>query len=64
MFDFQTIRYASPMSDLSTFMANSSGVDVRSKHFNDIFSAYYSALVDNYLVRSNTKIEDLPPYFR
>lgn len=49
MFDFQTVRYASPMIDLSSFMANSTGIDVRSKHFDYIFSTYYSELISTVL---------------
>lgn len=43
--DFQTLRYASPMLDLVVFMANSTGYEVRNKHFSDIFSAYHESLI-------------------
>lgn len=44
MFDFQTMRYASPMVDLATFMANSTGYDVRNANFSQIFRTYHDAL--------------------
>ena len=63
MFDYQTLRYSSPMVDLTTFMANSTGVDVRSKHFKDIFAAYYNELIRNYCVKAGTSINELPEMF-
>lgn len=45
MFDYQTMRYSSPMIDLSVFLANSTGTDVRSKCFDYIFSSYYTELI-------------------
>lgn len=64
MFDFQTFRYASPMLDLTTFMANSTGSDVRSKHFNEIFNSYYTVLIDTYRSKINKSNIDLPDYLR
>lgn len=46
MFDFQTMCYTSPMMDLVTFMANSTGVDVRGRHFEEIFRAYHTELIN------------------
>lgn len=45
MFDFQTMCYSSPMMDLCTFMANSTGADVRGPHFEEIFRAYHTELI-------------------
>lgn len=45
MFDFQTLRYSSPMVDLVTFMANSTGTDVRSTHFSFIFKTYHEEVI-------------------
>jgi Ser/Thr protein kinase RdoA (MazF antagonist) len=64
MFDFQTLRYASPMVDLSTFIANSTGYEVRSKHFDEIFKSYYEALVNAYCEMLKVEAKDVPDYFR
>lgn len=45
MFDFQTLRYASPMIDFTAFIAISTGYDVREKHFETIFKTYHDELV-------------------
>lgn len=45
MFDFQTLRYASPMIDLATFLANSTGTDDRSTHFSFIFKTYHEEVI-------------------
>lgn len=63
MFDFQTMRYASPMIDLATFMANSTGCDVRNEHFEQIFGAYHSALLAELLANaSGWSADDVPEY--
>lgn len=62
MFDFQTLRYASPMIDLSLFMAISTGCDVREKYFWNIFSAYHNALIVEFLATTKWNECDLPPY--
>lgn len=45
MFDFQTLRYASPMIDLAVFLANSTGTDVRSTHFSFILKTYHEEVI-------------------
>lgn len=62
MFDFQTFRYSSPMLDLTTFMANSTGVDVRSKHFDEIFNCYCKVLIDTYCAKTGTEARNMPEY--
>lgn len=64
MFDFQTLCYASPMMDLTTFMANSTGWQVRDKHFYEIFDAYHKSLMENFLRMSNWKGGDFPDYLK
>lgn len=64
MFDFQTLRYASPMVDLTTFMANSTGVDIREKHFDKIFSTYHTSVVETYCKNVGIKLSELPAYLR
>lgn len=63
MFDFQTMRYASPMIDMSTFLANSTGYEVRNKHFKHIFKAYHDALTLELLANiSGWNQTDIPDY--
>lgn len=63
MFDFQTMRYASPMIDMSTFLANSTGCEVRNKHFKHIFKAYHDALTLELLANvPGWNTTDIPDY--
>lgn len=64
MFDFQTMCYASPMLDLTTFMANSTGWEVRNKYFSQIFNSYHSILIENFLSASKWKENDIPDYLK
>lgn len=64
MFDFQTLRYASPMVDLSTFMSLSAGRIERDQHFWDIFRAYHETLIQSYLASANLKVFDIPEYLK
>ncbi|KXJ70815.1 hypothetical protein RP20_CCG022387 [Aedes albopictus] len=63
MFDFQTLRYASPMIDFATFIANSTGYDVRQKHFETIFKAYHDELVQTLCSIIKTNPDDLPQHY-
>lgn len=64
MFDFQTLRCASPMIDLGTFMSLSTGRIERDKHFWDIFRGYHEALIQSYLASTNLKEFDIPEYLK
>lgn len=64
MFDFQTMGYASPMIDLCTFMANSTGHEVRNEHFQTIFAAYHESLTTHFLAASNWNESDIPDYLK
>lgn len=64
MFDFQTLRYASPMVDVNTFMALSTGRNERDQHFWDIFQTYYDTLIQSYLTSTNLKVFDIPEYLK
>lgn len=64
MFDFQTMCYSSPMLDLATFMANSTGWEVRSKHSSEIFNTYHSSLIENFLSASKWEHSDIPDYLK
>uniref|UniRef100_A0A1L8DNC3 Putative juvenile hormone-inducible protein n=1 Tax=Nyssomyia neivai TaxID=330878 RepID=A0A1L8DNC3_9DIPT len=63
MFDFQTLRYSSPMVDLATFIANSTGVDIRKPHFDDIFGAYHTELVKALCEKWNKNEDELPSHY-
>lgn len=62
LFDLQTMCYGSPMLDVCTFMAMSTGYKVRQNHFDEIFQAYYNAVIDQYLRKTNLK--DVPDHMR
>lgn len=64
LFDFQTLRYASPMVDLCTFMANSTGRDIRDKHFSEIFDAYHRTLTKHLLAATKWSQVDIPDYLK
>lgn len=63
MFDFQTLRYASPMIDFTAFIANSTGYDVREKHFETIFRAYHGELVATLGSIIGANPADLPQHY-
>lgn len=65
MFDFQTMCYTSPMMDLVTFMANSTGKDVRGPHFEEIFLAYHTELINVLCEKQSTTAtrDDLHPKY-
>lgn len=63
MFDFQTLRYASPMIDFTAFIANSTGYDVREKHFEAIFRAYHDELVGTLGSIIGANPADLPQHY-
>lgn len=62
MFDFQTLCYSSPMIDLTTFMANSTGAKVRDKHFWDIFGTYHESLIANFLAATGWNQNEVPEF--
>lgn len=64
MFDFQTLRYTSPMVDFVTFIANSTGVDVRSQHFDLIFNTYYDTLISHFCAAAKLDEKKVPEYLR
>lgn len=64
MFDFQTLCYSSPMIDLTTFIANSTGWEVRTEHFENIFAAYHDSLIEHFLAASKWEESDIPEYIK
>uniref|UniRef100_T1DPY3 Putative juvenile hormone-inducible protein n=2 Tax=Anopheles aquasalis TaxID=42839 RepID=T1DPY3_ANOAQ len=64
MFDFQTLRYASPMIDYATFLANSTGYGVREHHFEHIFQLYHRELVQTVArIVGVSDVTELAPHF-
>lgn len=64
MFDFQTLRYASPMIDLAVFMANSTGTDVRSTHFSFIFKTYHEEVIKTMMLTLKKFRPEIPDIYR
>ncbi|XP_023033356.2 uncharacterized protein LOC6638273 [Drosophila willistoni] len=56
MFDYQTLRYSSPMIDLTTFLAISVYAKVRHKHFDPLFDDYCKNLSESYQKYSESKL--------
>lgn len=64
MFDFQTLRYSSPMVDLACFLANSTGTDVRSTHFSFIFKTYHEEVIKSMMFALKKSRQDIPEHYR
>jgi Ecdysteroid kinase-like family len=64
MFDFQTLRLTSPMADLATFLANSTGTDVRSTHFSFIFKTYHEEVLKTLLSTLKKDRSEIPEIYR
>uniref|UniRef100_A0A336MN03 CSON004086 protein n=1 Tax=Culicoides sonorensis TaxID=179676 RepID=A0A336MN03_CULSO len=62
MFDFQTMRYASPMLDLSLLLVLSASHDVRFQNFDQIFDFYYQTLTKTYCSKLNIGQDEIPSY--
>lgn len=64
MFDFQTLRYASPMMDLATFLSNSTGTDIRSTHFSFIFKTYHEEVIKTLMSSLKKFRHEIPEVYR
>lgn len=64
MFDFQTLRYSSPMVDFITYTANSTGVDVRGPNFERMFKVYHDSLISSFCKGANLDEESVPDFLR
>lgn len=64
MFDFQTLCYTSPMLDLVSFMAVSTGWKVRCVNFHDIFTVYHEHVISHFLQKSKWSETDVPDYLK
>lgn len=64
MFDFQTLRYSSPMVDLVVFICNSTGFEVRTKNFDLIFDSYFNEVIDTLSTKLGTPLTELPSYYK
>jgi len=61
MFDYQTMRYSSPMIDLSVFLALSVLAEVRYRHFDSLFDAYCDELFKSFTEYSQ---QPLPEFLK
>lgn len=64
MYDFQTMCYTSPMIDLCTFMANSTGYEVRDKYFWDIFATYHESMTSTFISQCKWNANDIPEFLK
>lgn len=62
MYDFQTMRYASPMIDLTLLLNVSASHDVRSNHFDQIFKFYCDTLAKTYCAKLDISLDEVPSY--
>lgn len=62
MYDFQTMRYASPMLDLTLLLYVSASHDLRSNHFNEIFDFYCKTLVETFATKVDVTLDEVPSY--
>lgn len=58
MYDFQTIRYSSPMIDVIILLLVSASHDLRGKHFNELFKLYYDTMIESYCAKSGPVVPD------
>lgn len=63
MFDFQTLRYSSPIIDFSIFLTNSTSYDEREDHFETIFKTYYEELINSLCQRAVIQRSSLPDHY-
>ncbi|XP_063695491.1 uncharacterized protein LOC134826914 [Culicoides brevitarsis] len=63
MYDFQTMRYASPMLDLTTLLIVSAFHDVRAKNFDEIFSLYHTTLLDAFCAKEKIQNRNEVPSY-
>lgn len=64
MFDFQTLRYSSPMLDLTTFLANSTGTNIRSPNFTFIFKTYHEEVIKTLMFSLKKFRNEIPEIYR
>lgn len=64
IFDFQTLRYASPMVDVTVFLCNSTGCNVRTRYFDEIFNTYHDSVIKGICDKIGKNENELPEYYR
>lgn len=64
IFDFQTLRYSSPMVDVTVFLCNSTGCVVRTRYFEEIFNVYHNSLIKAICGKLGKTKNELPEYYR
>ena len=61
LFDFQTMKYASPTIDLSLFMYLNTSSELRNQHWDDLFGVYHATLTRTLARILDCSVEDLLP---
>jgi hypothetical protein len=61
LFDFQMVKYASPVIDLSLFMYMNTSSELRTKHWDDLFGEYHATLTGTLAHILGCSVEDLLP---
>jgi hypothetical protein len=61
LFDFQTLKYASPTIDLSFFMYLNTSSELRNQHWDDLFGEYHATLTRTLVRILCCSIEELLP---
>lgn len=61
MFDLQTVRYCSPMLDLTVLLFNSCTYELRQKHLDEILSTYHGTI---YKLLGEKLNKNIPEYYR
>jgi hypothetical protein len=61
LFDFQTVKYASPAIDLSLFMYLNMSSELRAQHWDDLFGEYHATLTGTLAEILGCSVEELLP---
>jgi hypothetical protein len=61
LFDFQTVKYASPAIDLSLFMYLNMSSELRAQHWDDLFGEYHATLTGTLAKILGCSVEELLP---
>ena len=61
LFDFQTVKYASPAIDLSFFMYLNTSSELRNHHWDDLFGEYHATLTRTLARILGCSVEELLP---
>ena len=63
LFDFQSVKYASPTIDLSVFMYLNTSSELRTQHWDDLFGEYHATLTQNLSRILGCSVDELMPEY-